>query len=312
MGKIATIQEFNDKIFAALGKEMEEKGGQVSWQNVKKHNQEKLGISILFEGTQVATVVYPEDWYEEWKDAEQVSSLAKRIFAELEPQPLEGFRLENYRKEDILKQLRLIMVEEEGKEDFLADIPYERKSGFAFFVRWRLSETMSTIMKTALMEHYEISQEEMFREAKENTKREKLFESLGSRIEREQLDLLGESEVMPFMKEHGPYILTTHDTWYGARLLYHDDILEEIREELQEEFYILPSSLHELLIVPKSESLGLLDYQNMVRDINEEMVDLEERLSNHILEYYQGRVGRAGEMEPAMEAGSNCLEAHSM
>ena len=52
-----------------------------------------------------------------------------------------------------------------------------------------------------------------------------------------------------------------------------------------ENFYILPSSIHEVIIIAESQSPSKDDLQDMVRDINETQVDAEELLSDTIYYY---------------------------
>ena len=51
------------------------------------------------------------------------------------------------------------------------------------------------------------------------------------------------------------------------------------------EVYVIPSSVHETLIVPKTYVDDLEGLQKMVRDINEREVRPEDQLSNNIYEY---------------------------
>ena len=51
------------------------------------------------------------------------------------------------------------------------------------------------------------------------------------------------------------------------------------------DFYILPSSTHEVLIVPKDEMVDLKELEKMVQSVNQEMVAAEEFLSDHVYEY---------------------------
>lgn len=50
---------------------------------------------------------------------------------------------------------------------------------------------------------------------------------------------------------------------------------------LRENFYILPSSTHECIILPQSKAPSNLELKEMICDINHALVDPDEVLSDH-------------------------------
>ena len=62
-------------------------------------------------------------------------------------------------------------------------------------------------------------------------------------------------------------------------------MLDQIAEKLGEDFYVLPSSIHESLVIGKSEAGSREMLEEMVRDVNGDVVMPGEILSNHVYEY---------------------------
>ena len=62
--------------------------------------------------------------------------------------------------------------------------------------------------------------------------------------------------------------------------MMYPDLLRKIGEELEENYYILPSSVHETIIVAESEAPGKEELCEMIEEINETQVEEEEVLSN--------------------------------
>ena len=54
--------------------------------------------------------------------------------------------------------------------------------------------------------------------------------------------------------------------------------MEDIAEKVGGDFFVLPSSIHELLIVPKQEGMGLSELEAMVQEVNATQVSREEKL----------------------------------
>lgn len=78
------------------------------------------------------------------------------------------------------------------------------------------------------------------------------------------------------------YVLTNESTYYGAGGICINHVIRRIMNTIQDDFYILPSSVHELIIVPVL-SLSVSEYilPQIVHRINCSIVDPDDRLSNH-------------------------------
>ena len=70
----------------------------------------------------------------------------------------------------------------------------------------------------------------------------------------------------------------------GAAAILNDTARQEIAEKLGD-FYVLPSSIHEVMIVPKSTGRSLEELELMVRSVNSSEVEPDEVLSDHVYEY---------------------------
>ena len=81
------------------------------------------------------------------------------------------------------------------------------------------------------------------------------------------------------------WVLTNKERVFGASALLYDNQLEKVAEKIKEDFYILPSSIHEVIIVPKKYGAPKDYMVKMVREINGENLDMEERLADNVYFY---------------------------
>ena len=81
------------------------------------------------------------------------------------------------------------------------------------------------------------------------------------------------------------YVLTNREKIFGAVELLDGSTLKEIGDELGCDFIVLPSSLHESIIIPADVSAAYQELAEMVTDINRNVVSVEERLSDHVYLY---------------------------
>lgn len=76
-------------------------------------------------------------------------------------------------------------------------------------------------------------------------------------------------------------VLTTREQVNGAGVIFCDGVLRKIREKIGD-FYVLPSSVHEVLVIPVSEGIDRDELEEMVKAVNAAEVAPEDRLSDQV------------------------------
>lgn len=76
------------------------------------------------------------------------------------------------------------------------------------------------------------------------------------------------------------FILTTQSMVQGAAAVFIPNVLEEISRKMPEGFYVLPSSVHEVMVLPKEFASSSRQLDDMVSAINETQVSPEDQLSD--------------------------------
>lgn len=83
----------------------------------------------------------------------------------------------------------------------------------------------------------------------------------------------------------GMNILSNEQKMNGATALLDSKMMDEISERMGGDFYILPSSLHEVIILPVRDDFNIKDLEAMVQDVNATQVSNEDQLSDHVYAY---------------------------
>ena len=81
------------------------------------------------------------------------------------------------------------------------------------------------------------------------------------------------------------YVLTNKQKMFGAGVIFYPGILELIESILGDHFYILPSSVHECILVPDQGQYSRIELKRMVKEVNDSQVEDEEILSYEIYYY---------------------------
>lgn len=85
--------------------------------------------------------------------------------------------------------------------------------------------------------------------------------------------------------EDAMYVLTNSSKLNGATVILYPDVLKQIGEKLGKDYYILPSSLHELIVVPKSDFTKVSELEIMIKEVNSTQVLPDEVLADHPYEF---------------------------
>lgn len=87
----------------------------------------------------------------------------------------------------------------------------------------------------------------------------------------------------------------------GAAAIACPEVLKAVQKQIGEDFYILPSSIHETLILPKSQTDDVEGLKQMVSSINEQEVEPEDRLTDQVYEFDGHSLKIAGAAELIQE-----------
>lgn len=97
-------------------------------------------------------------------------------------------------------------------------------------------------------------------------------------------------EWTPEVGEPKMYVLTNMTSCNGAGAMFCGELLEKIQTKLDCDFYLLPSSIHEVIIVPDEGGYDRSELDEMVKTINATEVDSRDRLADHVFYYSGGRL----------------------
>ena len=98
---------------------------------------------------------------------------------------------------------------------------------------------------------------------------------------------MGMGGMEPLPGEPVMMVATTEDSRMGASVIQYPGFLEQAAEVMGGDFFVLPSSIHEVLLVPDDGKARYRDLEAMVQSINESQVAPKERLSDHVYHYDQ-------------------------
>lgn len=257
---------------------------------VKKNNGIELrGLYIKQEGMNISPTIYLDEYYSYYLKGEGLDEIIQRIREEYEWKVSwvanYHFNLEKF--ECVKDRIIYRLVNYEKNEEILEDCPHLKLYDLALTFRW-VAHSDDIGISTALVTNQEvvawgISMNELLLAAKENTPR--LFPAqmvdMDEMIQRAGVSFPQEETAIPM------YIMTNKQEVNGASVLLYDDVLQKFASQKKTDFYILPSSIHEVILVPSDRIDDPSDLFVMVADANKTVVALGDILSDSV--YYYSR-----------------------
>lgn len=81
------------------------------------------------------------------------------------------------------------------------------------------------------------------------------------------------------------YVLSNRKNYFGATTIYYPGVLKEFAKKVHSDLIILPSSVHEVILLPADGSENIGELNEMIADINLNQVAEDEVLSDHLYYY---------------------------
>lgn len=81
------------------------------------------------------------------------------------------------------------------------------------------------------------------------------------------------------------YVATTPDKINGAGIIAYPEFMQQAAEQLNGDFYLLPSSRHEVILVKDDGAMDFEQLQSMVREVNATEVSDADKLTDNVYHY---------------------------
>ncbi|MCD8398308.1 MAG: DUF5688 family protein [Lachnospiraceae bacterium] len=248
------------------------------------------GMTILLPGENTAPTIYLDSYYQEYLEGASLSGLAEKILSfHSENQTIPACDISFFTNfEQARKRIICRLVNCEMNQQLLKEIPHLCFLDLAVVYYYEMEINSSghsgILVRNTHMEMWGIDLCQLHAIAIRNT-RTLLPYRFGT------MDLLAELTDIPFPPRDPDappmYILTNEQLCYGAVNIIFDDILHTVSDKVGGDFYVLPSSIHECLILPifSWNEKDPEKLQSIVREINQKYVSVEDILGNHIYRY---------------------------
>lgn len=290
--KNVTYVQFQEMLADIVRSKLDE-SIEVDITDVMKNNGVILrGMTFSGKGDGVSPTIYMESYFEAYQRGYSPDELADKIVDLFRFGAKKNFFdvQEFLDFEKAKAHIAYKLVNYEKNEELLKKIPHRRFLDMAVVYYYLLSDTEHDLENATILiynnhlENWNITKEELDAIAKENTPA-LLHEDL--RHITDVLQDLLKQECDFGEDSYGMYVLSNRSKIFGAAAILYSDVLKTFAEKINADLYIIPSSVHEVILVPRREGMEWQPLREMVREVNATQVEEIEILSDNL--YYYSR-----------------------
>lgn len=275
------IREFRNALMDNLKENLGEKYQIQDYDAMKLNHVEQLGISVTLENASIAPIIYVESMFEDYLKGKPLSELTEQCLilvknsAGSDIQDIEISKITDWEK--VKGEIKMKLINTKRNKKFLENLPSYSFLNLSLIFYLELKETAdgiaTTMVNTKLIQHFNVDLDTLYLQACSNMAGEYTIRSLSS--------------VLGMEDDNGLFVLSNLQCINGATEI----VLEETKEALVQRFnhrdlFILPSSLHELILLPVNEEFSAENLLKMVQEINSTEVDEKDFLADTVYRFH--------------------------
>ena len=285
---------FCDYLLAALMNQLDP-DTTITKEMIRKNNNVFLDALIVrLPDSASAPVIYLEPLYQNYKNGSSIDKIAQLITARLDAEIPLSLELANgaHTLDNVRDKIAFRLVSKKENEALLHDVPWVPFLDLAviFFLHLgiRDEKQIASVIHNHQANSWNLSPNDLYELAKINTPR--IYPSTVGRLEHLVLgwdddieDLLPCETDLPTI-----FVLSNQTGINGAACMLYEDTIKDFADKIGSDLIILPSSIHEVLILADNHTHEYEMFRDMVRHVNAEDVPKEDILSDELYLYRRG------------------------
>ena len=280
-------------------REVEKRAGEnyrVKLNDVMKNNGVVLrGITLMQDDSTISPTIYLNPYYDAYENGDTtLGTVIDEVIDTYERNKINRsidmkFFL-NY--ETVRSRIIFKLINTEKNRELLRDVPYIPFHDLSIVFQCLVSEerfgNASILIHNVHLQLWKVNARELYECALENTPLLQGYELADMDTVLEEMKALGgidDEEIEDMQQEVPMYVLSNKSRINGASCILYKDILKDFAMVVDKDLYVLPSSIHEVILLPSDGTQESEQLKEMVREINQSQVEKEEVLSDSVYYY---------------------------
>ena len=264
----------------------------VTLHQVDKLGKSYTGLTVRAGGQIAVPTVNLDQFYAEYRGGQDTDSLMYKMseIIEMEKPEMDTAWLMDY--EQVKEMLFIRVSNKEANAELLEGVPHKDVADLAITYHIAIEAQdgrfVSAMMTDQMMKNFGISQEQLHVDAVRSSQA-----VMPAKLDSMQNIMMG---LMPsafgdeaLYDEPTPgntmMVLTNRTGVSGASALFYPGMMEQAAGQFGSDYFVLPSSVHEVIMIPADGTANYHELEQMVQDINRMQVAPDEQLSDHVNRY---------------------------
>lgn len=264
---------------------------------IKNNSQKRIGIVVEHPDINISPTIYLEDYFEKYDCGERIEDIVHEILVLYEKVKCEkSWNTEVFEDYEKIKgKIAFRIINTEKNRGLLQKIPHVHflDLSIVFYVLLDTDKegTATMLIYNDNLECWGVNQKDLLATAFKNAECILTPELVAMRGVMEEIinpDTNKRENILESRRVEGDevmYVLTNGIRSFGAACILYPGMLKTLGEILGADYYVLPSSIHEVILVTKSCGMTFPEMCDMVQEVNREQVAAEEFLSDHAYFY---------------------------
>lgn len=264
----------------------------VSVHSTIKNNGVRLsGLTFSREGYNASPTIYMENYYTDYLNGEDIGDIGDRLLRQYHENDL-AVSLDMSFFEDfcsVKDRLFIKLINREKNTDFLKEVPYEEYLDLAIVAYVRVCDKRIgsgvIMVRNEHLDLWKTDAATVLETARKNTHD---HEGFTIRHITDVLAAMGSCPPMECAKdkdEFPMYVATSRKMVNGASVLAMQDKLREFGDVIGGDYYVIPSSVHELILLGRKNADNCSDINCMIREVNRTQLGPDDVLADHAYLY---------------------------
>lgn len=269
----------------------------ITIQEIIKNNDTHLdGLTITKEGLNISPTIYLNDYYLQFQSGECLEQICADILDIYETnKPHQSIDISFFTNYDEVKDhIVFKLINFEKNKPLLEKVPYYRYLDLAIVFNCLIDSTQrgsaTILIYNQHLDYWNVTRDDLYDLALENTP--KLLQYDLRNMTDVLRELLSDFNPADFICEdinqpYPMYVLSNTHKLHGSTCILYQNLLLNFANKMNADLYVLPSSIHEVLLIPAYDHSSYNELTDMVREVNSTQVSEDEILSDHV--YYFSR-----------------------
>lgn len=289
------FEEFTDEVKEQIKNFLPEDFAEATVEliQVVKNNDLKLtGLNINNRKNNICPTIYLEGFYEEYKAGKDIKKVLQEISEiRIKHNVKKNFDIE--KAKDYAKAKNYIVpriINSKWNKDLLKDRPYTKLCDLAVTYHIVMNQVAAGVATTPVTNNmiadWDVDTKTIHETSMQNMRN--LFPTTFQSINYAMNNITRNEPENPnegFETEDLMYVLSNTSHMNGASAILDEEIMHKIIDKLGKDFTIIPSSIHELIIVKSIPGANPSEIAEMINAVNNTSVEQDIRLSDHPYRY---------------------------